>query len=92
MQSVKGARLLDAELTGPFKIGYVRLIQFNEPTAEELVEGARRLAEAGHAGAHSRSSEQSRRTVEQRGGCLRAIFAAEHESRFHAGTGRFAAA
>src|ERR1700758_5309655 len=36
VQSVKGARLLDAELTGPFKIGYVRLIQFNEPTAEEF--------------------------------------------------------
>jgi carboxyl-terminal processing protease len=36
IQSVKGARLLEAELTGPFKIGYLRLIQFNEPTAEEL--------------------------------------------------------
>src|SRR5204863_10181276 len=36
IQSVKGARLLEAELTGPFKIGYIRLIQFNEPTAEEL--------------------------------------------------------
>jgi carboxyl-terminal processing protease len=36
VQSVKGARLLDPELTGPFKVGYVRLIQFNEPTAEEL--------------------------------------------------------
>src|SRR5437667_12457957 len=36
IQSVKGATLLDAELTGPFKIGYVRLIQFNEPTADEL--------------------------------------------------------
>ena len=36
IQSVKGARLLDPELTGPFRIGYVRLIQFNEPTAEEL--------------------------------------------------------
>ena len=36
VRSVKGARLLDAELTGPFKIGYIRLIQFNEPTAEEL--------------------------------------------------------
>src|SRR2546422_10102540 len=30
VQSVKGARLLDEELTGPFKIGYIRLIQFNE--------------------------------------------------------------
>jgi carboxyl-terminal processing protease len=36
IQSVKGPRLLDAELTGPFKIGYVRLVQFNEPTADEL--------------------------------------------------------
>jgi carboxyl-terminal processing protease len=36
LQSVKGTRLLDPELTGPFKVGYVRLIQFNEPTADEL--------------------------------------------------------
>jgi carboxyl-terminal processing protease len=36
IQSVKGGHLLDPELTGPFKIGYIRLIQFNEPTAEEL--------------------------------------------------------
>src|ERR1700730_4748026 len=36
VQSVKGAKLLDPELTGSFKIGYIRLIQFNEPTAEEL--------------------------------------------------------
>src|SRR5437773_6201893 len=36
VQSVKAARLLDPELTGPFKIAYVRLIQFNEPTADDL--------------------------------------------------------
>ncbi|PYK30691.1 MAG: carboxyl-terminal protease [Verrucomicrobia bacterium] len=36
VQSVKGAKLLDPELTGAFKIAYVRLIQFNEPTADEL--------------------------------------------------------
>ena len=36
VQSVKGARLLDPELTGPFKMGYIRLVQFNEPTADEL--------------------------------------------------------
>jgi carboxyl-terminal processing protease len=36
IQSVKDAKILDQELTGPFRIGYVRLIQFNEPTAEEL--------------------------------------------------------
>ncbi len=36
VQSVKGTRMLDSELTGQFKVGYVRLIQFNEPTADEL--------------------------------------------------------
>jgi carboxyl-terminal processing protease len=36
VESVKAARLLDPELTGPFKIAYIRLIQFNEPTADEL--------------------------------------------------------
>jgi carboxyl-terminal processing protease len=36
VQSVKGARLLDPEVAGAFKIGYVRLTQFNEPTADEL--------------------------------------------------------
>jgi carboxyl-terminal processing protease len=34
--SVKGGKLLDPALTGPFKVGYVRIVQFNEPTAEEF--------------------------------------------------------
>jgi carboxyl-terminal processing protease len=34
--SVKATHVLPLELTGPFKIGYVRLIQFNEPTADDL--------------------------------------------------------
>jgi carboxyl-terminal processing protease len=34
--SVKATHLLPPDLTGSFKIGYVRLIQFNEPTADEL--------------------------------------------------------
>jgi carboxyl-terminal processing protease len=36
IQSVKGGQLLDPELTGPFKVGYLRIVQFNEPTAEEF--------------------------------------------------------
>src|SRR5205809_6744620 len=36
IQSVKGVKLLEPELAGPFKIGYIRLIQFSEPTTEEL--------------------------------------------------------
>jgi carboxyl-terminal processing protease len=47
VQSVKGDRLLASELTGPFRIGYVRLIQFNEPTAEELSKALDNLQKQG---------------------------------------------
>jgi carboxyl-terminal processing protease len=47
VQSVKDARLLDPELAGPFKIGYIRLIQFNEPTAEELSKALDELQKQG---------------------------------------------
>ena len=36
VESVKDAHLVDAAMTGDYKVGYVRIIQFNEPTAEEL--------------------------------------------------------
>jgi carboxyl-terminal processing protease len=36
--SIKDAKILDPSLTGNFKIGYVRITQFNEPTAQELDE------------------------------------------------------
>ena len=36
VESVKDAHLVDASMTGDYKVGYVRIIQFNEPTAEEL--------------------------------------------------------
>ena len=47
VQSVKAAQLLDPDLTGPFKIGYVRLIQFNEPTANELSQALDNLQKEG---------------------------------------------
>jgi carboxyl-terminal processing protease len=47
IQSVKGARLLEQDLTGPFKIGYVRLVQFNEPTADELAKALDELQKQG---------------------------------------------
>jgi len=47
VQSVKGAKILDPEITGPFKIGYVRLIQFNEPTAAELEKALDELQKQG---------------------------------------------
>lgn len=34
--SVKDSKILDQNQTGNFKIGYVRITQFNEPTAQEL--------------------------------------------------------
>jgi carboxyl-terminal processing protease len=50
IESVKGARLLDAELSGPFKIGYVRLVQFNDPTADELSKALDELQKQGMQG------------------------------------------
>jgi carboxyl-terminal processing protease len=47
IQSVKGEKLLPPELTGPFRIGYIRLIQFNEPTAEELSKAIDNLQKQG---------------------------------------------
>src|SRR3977135_2868727 len=47
VQSVKGARLIDPELSGPFKIAYVRLIQFNEPTADDLAKALDDLQKQG---------------------------------------------
>jgi carboxyl-terminal processing protease len=45
--SIKATHLLPPELTGPFKIGYVRLIQFNEPTADDLAKGLDALQKQG---------------------------------------------
>ena len=47
VQSVKGMKLLDAEFGGMFKIGYVRITQFNEPTAEELAKALDELQKQG---------------------------------------------
>src|SRR5437016_1753952 len=47
IQSVKGTKILDPDLTGSFKIGYIRLIQFNEPTAEELAKAIDELQKQG---------------------------------------------
>ena len=47
VQSVKASRLLDADLAGPFKIAYIRLIQFNEPTADELAKALDDLQKQG---------------------------------------------
>src|SRR6201997_5138822 len=47
VQSVKGVHLLDRELSDPFKIGYIRLVQFNEPTADELAKALDDLQKQG---------------------------------------------
>ena len=47
VQSVKNAHLVDKELTGGFKVGYVRVIQFNEPTAEDLAKALDELQKQG---------------------------------------------
>ena len=47
VRSVKGGQLLDPELTGPFKVGYVRIAQFNEPTADEFAKSLDALQKQG---------------------------------------------
>lgn len=45
--SVKDAKILHAGEAGDFKIGYVRITQFNEPTAAELEKAVRGLRDQG---------------------------------------------
>jgi carboxyl-terminal processing protease len=47
VQSVKSVHLMDHDLTGAFKIGYVRLVQFNEPTPEDLAKALDELQKQG---------------------------------------------
>ncbi len=47
VQSVKDARILPDHLTGGSKIGYVRITQFSEPTAQELSAKLDELEKAG---------------------------------------------
>src|SRR6184192_1843013 len=47
VQSVKKAHLIDHDLAGAFKIGYVRVVQFNEPTAEDLAKALDELQKQG---------------------------------------------
>lgn len=45
--SVRDAMLLDPSMTGETKIGYVRVLQFNQPTAKELADALDALQEKG---------------------------------------------
>src|SRR5437016_7283384 len=47
IQSVKGTKILDPDLTGSFKIGYMRSIQFKQPTGEELAKALDELQKQG---------------------------------------------
>src|ERR1700675_873368 len=45
--SVKDAKILDQSISGNFKIGYLRITQFNEPTAQELAQKLNELQAKG---------------------------------------------
>ena len=47
VESVKDTHLIDPALTGDYKVGYVRIIQFNEPTADELTKRLDELQKQG---------------------------------------------
>lgn len=45
--SVKDVTLLDPKLTAPYKMGYARILQFSQPTADELADGLDKLEQEG---------------------------------------------
>lgn len=45
--SVEDIHLIDPELTAPYRMGYARILQFSEPTAEELADGLDQLEQEG---------------------------------------------
>jgi carboxyl-terminal processing protease len=45
--SVEDVRLLDPRLTAPYRMGYARILQFSEPTAEELADALDKLEQEG---------------------------------------------
>lgn len=45
--TVKDIRVLDEKVTGPYRMGYARILQFSEPTAGELADGLDRLERQG---------------------------------------------
>ncbi len=47
VDSVKDAKLVDGAQSGPYKIGYVRILQFNHPTSEDLAKKLDELQKQG---------------------------------------------
>ena len=45
--SVKDARILNPRLTAPYRMGYARILQFSEPTADELADALDKLEQEG---------------------------------------------
>ncbi len=45
--SVKDIKILNTDLTAPYRMGYARILQFSEPTAEELADGLDKLEQEG---------------------------------------------
>jgi carboxyl-terminal processing protease len=45
--SVKDIKILNTGLTAPYRMGYARILQFSEPTAEELADGLDKLEQKG---------------------------------------------
>lgn len=45
--SVEDIRILDPRLTAPYRMGYARILQFSEPTAEELADALDKLEQEG---------------------------------------------
>ena len=85
VESVKDAHLIDPALTSDYKVGYVRIIQFNEPTAEELSRKLDDLQKAGMQALVLDLRNNPGRTAQQRRRRVRPIPAAQDDGRLHRG-------
>ena len=85
VQSVKNAHLIDKELTGAFKVGYVRVVQFNEPTAEELAKTLDELQKQGMQALILDLRNNPGGLLNSAVDVCAPVPATEHNSRFHSG-------
>ena len=83
--SVKDAHILGPEIAGDYKVGYLRITQFNEPTAADLSKRLDGLEEQGMQGLIIDLRYNPGGLLDQRGGCGRAIRAAAYGDRLDRG-------
>ena len=88
--TIKDIMLLKPKLAGNYKIGYMRLLQFNEPTARELADALDELEDRGMEAFVLDLRNNPGGLLELGDRCLWRISATQHHRPHHARPGRLA--